>query len=125
MHSYLRFVEIKRNLNNMGTRTAQANYVCATKMRTRLSALDSSPDYEHSSDDKQTFDLVLRIFVLLLFPLGRQPVRRYSDTQNIRGGRGGGGGGHTEHRREWNTRTVPGLYFHVIIQQICTEILSR
>ena len=31
--------------------------------------------------------------------LGRQPVRRYSDKQ----------GGHTKHRREWNTRTVPGL----------------
>ena len=31
--------------------------------------------------------------------LGRQPIRRYSDKQ----------GGHTKHRREWNTRTVPGL----------------
>ena len=40
-----------------------------------------------------------------LWEVGRQPVRRYSDKQNLVFSQGG----HTKHRREWNTRTVPGL----------------
>ena len=39
--------------------------------------------------------------------IGRQPVRRYSDKQNLR--RVFSQGGHTKHRSDWNTRTVPGL----------------